>query len=88
LTNIISRQALMAERRLRSRLYEETRAMSGNSKLVYNVSNNGANGDWYWEVITPEREIMARGMASSSAQARADALRAGAAYACLKNFLI
>lgn len=31
--------------------------MSGNSKLVYNVSNNGANGGWYWEVITPEREI-------------------------------
>jgi hypothetical protein len=71
----------MAERRLRSRLYEETRAMSRNSKLVYNVSNNGGNGGWYWEVITPEREIMARGLASSSAQARADALRAGVAYA-------
>jgi hypothetical protein len=49
-------------------------------ELVYNVSNNGTSGDWYWEVITPEREIMARGLASTSAQARADAVMAGAAY--------
>jgi hypothetical protein len=52
----------MAERRLRSRLYEETRAMSGNSKLVYNVSNNGANRGWCWEVITSEREIQPNSM--------------------------
>jgi hypothetical protein len=54
--------------------------MCGSSKLVYNVSRNGANGDWYWEVITPERDIMARGLASSSAEARTEAMRAGATY--------
>jgi hypothetical protein len=38
------------------------------------------SGDWYWEVITPERESMARGLALSSAQARADAVKAGQLY--------
>jgi hypothetical protein len=49
-------------------------------RLIYNVSQNGISGDWYWEVITPERDIMARGLATTSTQARADAVVAGAAY--------
>ena len=43
-------------------------------RLIYNVSKNGLSGDWYWEVITPERDIMARGLATTSTQARADAV--------------
>ena len=55
--------------------------MCGNSpRLFYNVSRNGSNSDWYWEVITPEHEIIARGLAPSSAEARTEAMRAGASY--------
>jgi len=50
------------------------------SELVYNVSKNGISHDWYWEVITPDGDIMARGLAATSTQARADAVVAGAAY--------
>jgi hypothetical protein len=50
------------------------------SSLFYNVSINGTNGDWYWEVITPARDIMARGLAPTRAQARAAAVKAGASY--------
>jgi hypothetical protein len=48
--------------------------------LFYNVSPNGPNGDWSWEVITPERDIMARGLAPNRTQARAAAVEAGASY--------
>jgi hypothetical protein len=50
------------------------------SELVYYVSKNGISGDWYWEVMTPEGDIMARGLAATSTQARADAVVAGGAY--------
>ena len=53
---------------------------SNSSGLFYNVSQNGVNGDWYWEVITPDHEIIARGLASSSVEARVEAMRAGASY--------
>lgn len=43
-------------------------------RLIYNISKNGVSGDWYWEVITPEGDIMARGLAATSTRARADAV--------------
>ena len=43
--------------------------------LSYKVSRNGHAGDWYWEVIS-KREVIARGLAATSAQARAEAMRA------------
>jgi hypothetical protein len=49
--------------------------MAQASPYTYNVSSNGAAGDWYWEV-TNHREIIARGIAATEALARADALRA------------
>jgi hypothetical protein len=47
--------------------------------LSYNVSRNGHAGDWYWEVIS-ERKVIARGLAATSAQARAEALRVVGSY--------
>jgi hypothetical protein len=46
---------------------------------TYNVSSNGAAGDWYWEVIN-RGEIIVRGLAATEALARADALRAAASH--------
>jgi hypothetical protein len=46
---------------------------------TYNVSSNGAAGDWYWEV-TNRGEIIARGLAATEALARADALRAALSH--------
>jgi hypothetical protein len=54
--------------------------MCGSSKLTYNISNNCSDTSWYWEVIAPDHEILARGLASSSAEARAEAISAGASY--------
>ena len=51
--------------------------MFSNAHLRYDISHNGGNGDWYWEVTTPEREIVARALAPTSVQARADAVIAG-----------
>ncbi len=45
------------------------------SGLSYKVSRNGHAGDWYWEVMS-ERQVIARGLALTSAQARAEAVRA------------
>ena len=47
--------------------------------LAYRVSRNGHAGDWYWEVIS-EREVIARGLAATSAQARAKCLRVVGSY--------
>ena len=41
--------------------------------FTYNISPNGACGDWYWEV-TWGGEIIARGLAATEALARADAI--------------
>jgi hypothetical protein len=35
------------------------------------IMQNGSN--WYWEVVTYDRDVIARGIAGSQAQARADA---------------
>ena len=45
--------------------------------FTYNISPNGAAGDWYWEV-TCGGDIIARGLAATREQARADALSARA----------
>ena len=47
--------------------------MAQASPYTYNVSSNGAAGDWYWEV-TSRGEIIARGLAASQILARAEAL--------------
>ena len=49
------------------------------SSYTYNVSSNGAAGDWYWEA-TNRGEIIARGLAATQAQARTDAMRAALSH--------
>jgi hypothetical protein len=49
------------------------------SPYTYNVSSNGAAGDWYWEV-TSHGEIIARGLAPTEVLARADALKAAQSH--------
>jgi hypothetical protein len=45
-------------------------------KLEYRIlANNGAG--WYWEVVTQNREAIARGLAVTHNQARIDAMSAG-----------
>jgi di/tripeptidase len=39
------------------------------------LPNNGAG--WSWELVTQEREVIARGVAETDAQARIEAMRAG-----------
>ena len=41
-------------------------------RVKVHISTNGKAG-WYWEVQTPEREIVARGIADTEDQARAAA---------------
>ena len=48
--------------------------------LSYRVSRNGSAGGWYWEVISG-RQIIGRGLARTSAQARAQALKVAASHA-------
>jgi hypothetical protein len=43
----------------------------------YRVLRNGSAGDWYWEVLS-DGEVIARGLAATSSQARAGALQAAA----------
>jgi hypothetical protein len=43
----------------------------------YRVLRNGSAGDWYWEVLS-DGEVIARGLAATSSQARAQALNAAA----------
>jgi hypothetical protein len=49
------------------------------STYTYNISANGAAGDWYWEV-TCRWEIIARGLAATEVLARADALTAALSH--------
>jgi hypothetical protein len=46
---------------------------------TYNISSNGAAGDWYWEV-TNRGEIIARGLAATETLARAEALTAALSH--------
>jgi hypothetical protein len=54
--------------------------MISENALSYRVSRNGLAGDWYWEVIS-DRKIIDRGLARTSAQARAQALKVAASHA-------
>jgi hypothetical protein len=54
--------------------------MISENALSYRVSRNGLAGDWYWEVVA-DRKIIDRGLAPTSTQARAQALKAAASYA-------
>jgi hypothetical protein len=46
---------------------------------TYNISSNGAAGDWYWEV-TNRGAIIERGLAATEALARADAIGAARSH--------
>jgi hypothetical protein len=46
---------------------------------TYNISSNGAGGDWYWEV-TNRGEIIERGLAATEALARAGAMSAALSH--------
>jgi hypothetical protein len=46
----------------------------------YRVSRNGSAGDWYWEVFS-DGEVIDRGLAPTSVQARAQALKVAASHA-------
>jgi hypothetical protein len=46
----------------------------------YRVSRNGSAGDWYWEVFS-DGEVIARGLAATSSQARAQAFKVVASHA-------
>jgi hypothetical protein len=48
--------------------------------LSYRVSRNGSAGDWYWEVFS-DGEVIARGLAATSSQARAQAFKVAASHA-------
>ena len=49
--------------------------MVRNRSYNYNISSNGAAGDWYWDV-TWDGEVIARGLAATEALARAEAMAA------------
>jgi hypothetical protein len=49
-----------------------------NEFLQYRILPNNSSG-WYWEVVTPDREVIARGLAETHAQACTDAMRVAAA---------
>jgi hypothetical protein len=49
--------------------------MVQNRSYIYNISSNGAAGDWYWDV-TWSGEVIARGLAATEALARAEAMTA------------
>jgi len=55
----------------------ETQAQE--TAFTYNISPNGACGDWYWEVMC-SGDIVARGLAPTKPQARAGAIKAAASH--------
>jgi hypothetical protein len=54
--------------------------MARKDGLSYGVSQNGSAGDWYWEVLS-DGKVIARGLAPTKAQARAQALKVAAFHA-------
>jgi hypothetical protein len=53
--------------------------MASARPYTYNISSNGAPGDWHWEV-TSNQKIFARGVATTAMVARADAMRAALSH--------
>jgi hypothetical protein len=54
----------------------ETEAQSA---FTYNISPNGACGDWYWEAMR-SGDIVARGLAATQVAARVEAIRTARAF--------
>jgi hypothetical protein len=54
--------------------------MAQEPALRYRVSRNGSASDWYWEVVS-DGEVIDRGLAPTSAQARAQAMKVAASHA-------
>jgi hypothetical protein len=55
----------------------ETQAQE--TAFTYNISPNGACGDWYWEVMC-DGDIVARGLAATPVEARVDAIRSARVF--------
>ena len=53
--------------------------------LEYRILPNNGSG-WYWEVVTQDREVIARGVAETHVQARVDAMIAGVAQPPQETF--
>jgi hypothetical protein len=53
--------------------------MAQENALSYRVSRNGSAGDWYWEVVS-DGQIVERGLARTTAQARAQAFMVAASH--------
>jgi hypothetical protein len=51
--------------------------MAREAALSYRVSQNGSPDDWYWEVVF-DGTVIDRGLAPTSAQARAQAMKVAA----------
>jgi hypothetical protein len=49
-----------------------------NEFLQYRILPDNGSG-WYWEVVTTDREVIARGSAETHAHARTDAVHAAVA---------
>jgi hypothetical protein len=47
----------------------------GKQQLTYRVGKSDGNG-WYWVLIGPDRAVIAKGLADTELQARADAVQA------------
>ena len=54
--------------------------MAREAALSYRVTQNGSPGDWYWEVVF-DGTVIDRGLAPTSAQARAQAMKVAATHA-------
>jgi hypothetical protein len=54
--------------------------MAREAALSYRVSQNGSPDDWYWEVVF-DGTVIDRGLAPTSAQARAQAMKVAASHA-------
>jgi hypothetical protein len=54
----------------------QANAMGEQRTLSYRIEENNGNG-WYWELIAPDRAVIARGLADTQHQAEAAAVKAG-----------
>jgi hypothetical protein len=60
--------------------FDSANVMAQEPALRYRVSRNGSAGDWYWEVFS-DGTVIDRGLAPTSAQARAQAMKVAASHA-------
>jgi hypothetical protein len=79
------RKHVPLQRLPKTRAFRSPPTLNGNvmaqePALRYRVSRNGSASDWYWEVVS-DGEVIDRGLAPTSAQARAQAMKVGASHA-------